>query len=364
MKEIKKYLLERYPTVWNTHIVLVLPLALVAHLFFFCIGYFGLTDEVMAQYYYQWGKNFWGLYLLLNFVITILLLVGWLILLFKNNAFKHFYPVKRRHLLGQFLACFLIVMSSSSFYMSFIAGEHAKVEWKYTDSYIEAGIRLRLPEKEDFDYNLEDHAMRDYYTAKNADEIKNEDHFRWYLMRTVVFVVIAYIVTLLIFALRITGMRTTLLSVLASGTLIVFLSILLFFVNSLVGYEYEDEISLTIMLFSYLLLFFCSVSLQQRVSKLFSGILLNMAMFFFLPALFTAVVLLFYLLEMIAIRFDFYVLERLLYDIEYYVDDSNPLGFLITTLFIGLCVIGFIGTYTKFIKSWKASPKHGIGFRF
>jgi len=37
---MNKYLLERYPTIWNTHIVWVLPLALLAQVLFFIGGFF------------------------------------------------------------------------------------------------------------------------------------------------------------------------------------------------------------------------------------------------------------------------------------------------------------------------------------
>ena len=141
MNNLKKYLLERYPTVWNTHIIWILPLAIIAHFFFFGMGFLGLTDNVLADdYYYRWAENFEGLPLLLNFVISILLIVVWLIFVFKNNAFKHFYPIKRRQLLGQFVAYFVIVLSCISFFISFSAGEQVKVITKYTDSYIEAAL--------------------------------------------------------------------------------------------------------------------------------------------------------------------------------------------------------------------------------
>ena len=62
-----------------------------------------LNDEAMSNYYYYLGDNFKELPLLLSFIIMVLLSIGWLILLFRNNAFKRFYPVSRWQLFGRFI---------------------------------------------------------------------------------------------------------------------------------------------------------------------------------------------------------------------------------------------------------------------
>ena len=80
--------------------VLLLPLILLSHLVFFGLGFIMLTDEAMSNYYYHLGDNFKELPLLLSFIIMVLLSIGWLILLFRNNAFKRFYPVSRWQLFG------------------------------------------------------------------------------------------------------------------------------------------------------------------------------------------------------------------------------------------------------------------------
>ena len=40
MKKIEQYLLERYPSLWNTKIVWLLGIAFCAHLFFFLFVFF------------------------------------------------------------------------------------------------------------------------------------------------------------------------------------------------------------------------------------------------------------------------------------------------------------------------------------
>jgi len=103
---LKKYLLERYPAIWNIQIVWLFPLILLAHLFFFGLGFVMLSDEAMSNYYYYLGDNFKGLPMLLNFIIIVLLLVGWLIYLFRNNAFDRFYPVSRLAIVLAFCSVF------------------------------------------------------------------------------------------------------------------------------------------------------------------------------------------------------------------------------------------------------------------
>ena len=54
-----------------------------------------VTDEAMGNYYFSSRNRFEGLPMVMNFIAIVLLLVGWLIRLFRNNAFERFYPVSR-----------------------------------------------------------------------------------------------------------------------------------------------------------------------------------------------------------------------------------------------------------------------------
>ena len=120
---MKKYLLERYPAIWNTQVVLLLPLIFLSHLVFFALGFIMLTDGKLCKGYYPWGDSFNGLPMLLNFIIIVLLLVGWFIYLFRNNAFDRFYPVSRWQLFWRFVAYLVIIFGMTSAHISFIAGE-------------------------------------------------------------------------------------------------------------------------------------------------------------------------------------------------------------------------------------------------
>ena len=60
------------------------------HLFFFLWGFATITDENMSNYSFGLENHFEGLPMVMSFIIIVLMLVGWFIRLFKNNAFKRF----------------------------------------------------------------------------------------------------------------------------------------------------------------------------------------------------------------------------------------------------------------------------------
>ena len=144
MKKIEQYLLERYPSLWNTKIVWLLGIALCAHLFFFLFGFFSVNEEDFSTKYFGTIEKFFPIAFLLNFVISTLLLVGWLVQMSKNNAFKHFYPSNALKLFGQFVQYFLIVFASISFFISFVMGEDVRFRCHYSSSYV-ASLKLQYP---------------------------------------------------------------------------------------------------------------------------------------------------------------------------------------------------------------------------
>ena len=217
---MKKYLLERYPAIWNTHVVLLLPLILLSHLVFFGLGFIMLTDSTLGISYYPWGNLFNGLPMLLNFIIIVLLLVGWLIYLFRNNAFERFYPVSRWQLFWRFVVYFAVIGGITSSSFSFMAGEKAKVYWRYTDSYIHSVLRqypedIRDSERE----QLSDDQLKEYHIVHNASQIKKQVFIENFDDEIFLVIIIAFVLTILIFTVRITSLRTVLLSIVFSGLL-------------------------------------------------------------------------------------------------------------------------------------------------
>lgn len=132
--KINQNLLERYPSIWNTKIVWILSIAFCVHLLFFVIGLLSHSNPTSLQNYYVLDDYFNSGLVLANIVISILLLVGWLVYMFKNNSFKNFYPTSSLHLFGQFFQYFIIVLFSTTFYYSYMFGFQTYVNVKYDDA--------------------------------------------------------------------------------------------------------------------------------------------------------------------------------------------------------------------------------------
>ena len=340
---MKKYLLERYPAIWNTHVVLLLPLILLSHLVFFGLGFIMLTDSTLGISYYPWGNLFNGLPMLLNFIIIVLLLVGWLIYLFRNNAFKRFYPVSCWQLFGRFVVYFAVIGGIISSSFSFMAGEKAKVYWRYTDSYIHSVLRQYPEDISDSEREkLSDDQLNEYYIAYNASHIKKSVFIEKFDVQIIFAIVIAFVLALLIFMVRITSLRTALLSIVFSGVLSLLLSLLTMFILhiSIVTIR-EIYVALAILWITYFLVIGLSIFLNR---KLYRGIAVNTSLFGILPIIIIT-------FTTIAEEYDWwYFLEK---NYSYWYDIKE----LIVLIGGILLSIGFIGLYTNVIKRWRAMPE-------
>ena len=340
---MKKYLLERYPAIWNTHVVLLLPLILLSHLVFFGLGFIMLTDSTLGISYYPWGNLFNGLPMLLNFIIIVLLLVGWLIYLFRNNAFERFYPVSRWQLFWRFVVYFAVIGGITSSSFSFMAGEKAKVYWRYTDSYIHSVLRqypedIRDSERE----QLSDDQLKEYHIVHNASQIKKQVFIENFDDEIFLVIIIAFVLTILIFTVRITSLRTVLLSIVFSGLLCLLLGLVLILVLESNMFAIRDVyVVLTILWLTYLSVIALSIFSNK---KQYRGIAMNTSLFGFLPITITTLIA-------IGERYNWwYFLEKnysCWYDIRELI--ISIVGILLSLVFVGL--------YTNVIKRWKAMPE-------
>ena len=140
--KINQNLLERYPSIWNTKIVWILLVAFCVHILFFIIGFVSHMDPTSLQKYRVTNDFFESGLIMVNVVISILLLVGWLVLMFKNNSFKNFYPTSSFQLFEQFVQYFIIVFVSISFYFSYMFGFESYIKYEYPDAKIKEQIDL------------------------------------------------------------------------------------------------------------------------------------------------------------------------------------------------------------------------------
>ena len=137
-----QYLLERFPTAWNTRLIWMLLAAFLLHLLFFIIGFFTLSNPKILQesfidyIFFENGTVF------LSSIISLLLIVIWLIYMFKNNAFKNFYPISRPKLFKQLLSYLFIIFSCTSFNLSYEYGMKTYIASTYKNDQIKKEIGI------------------------------------------------------------------------------------------------------------------------------------------------------------------------------------------------------------------------------
>ncbi|MGB5982716.1 MAG: hypothetical protein WBG46_11290 [Nonlabens sp.] len=137
-----QWLLERYPLIWNTKIVWMLAISIVLHIIFYLSGVISMIDpEVLQEYktldfFFDSGAFFFGL------IISIVLLMLWLISMFRNNAFKNFYPTSRTKVFLQFVSYFFITMAATTFYYSFTLGMQTYIGIEYDDARMDKEIAI------------------------------------------------------------------------------------------------------------------------------------------------------------------------------------------------------------------------------
>lgn len=190
LNKFNQYLLERYPTVWNTKIVWMLLAALVFHIVFFIIGYVSHIDPVSLQKYSVKDDYFRNGVIFVHLIISILLIVGWLLMMLKNNAFKNFYPTSKGKLFGQFVQYFIIIFSCTTFYFSYMTGFRMFINNKYPDQEMAKNVDIINRTAPFFSQNIESYTLEnrlfpkpfyDLYCENNIEKIdRNKKFFVYY----------------------------------------------------------------------------------------------------------------------------------------------------------------------------------------
>lgn len=135
-QKINKTLLEKYPSIWNTKLVGMLFITLSLHVLYFL---FGLLRFISPELLDKWFSSYEGVGEFtnpLNYIIIILLIVVWLAQMFKNNAFKSYYPQSNKVLFGQYLQYIIILFSIISLPLSFTLGYKTFLNIKYPDATV------------------------------------------------------------------------------------------------------------------------------------------------------------------------------------------------------------------------------------
>jgi hypothetical protein len=136
------YLLEHHPTLWNTKMIWMLAASLILHLLFFIAGFLSLMNPETLQEYRTIENFFSNGVVLLGILVSVLLLVIWMISMFRNNAFKNFYPFTRLKLFKHFISYFVIFLASTTFYYSFTLGMQSFTHITYDNERMKSDITL------------------------------------------------------------------------------------------------------------------------------------------------------------------------------------------------------------------------------
>lgn len=159
IKNFNRYLLEHYPAVWNTKIVWMLLAGIMIHIIFFFIGYISHADPKSLHKFNVMDDYFSGGMIFIHLIISILTIVGWLILMFKNNAFKNFYPVTKWKMFSQLLQYFIIIFTCTSFFFSYMAGFKLFVKNTYPDGRMSESIAVINRTYPFFSQDLENYTL-------------------------------------------------------------------------------------------------------------------------------------------------------------------------------------------------------------
>lgn len=329
MKKINQYLLERYPSIWNTKLVWMISAAAVIHLLFFVIGFFSINEQELKTSYFRIFGSYFGHPFLLNLVFSILLLVGWLTQLNKNNAFKHFYPSNPHKLFGQFAQYFVIIFASTTFFISFVMGEKVSIRLKYPESYItELKSNYLEEEKEaDEDSYYDDMWGSDHYLIKNVEDAYEDALILSPFLLGNYFLLPTLFVALIVFCVRVTSLRAFLLGIVFSHVLALVLAFFSVFISIITSY---DAIGYLYIFTAFAVIALTTVSLG-KLPKNFIAIGINFSLIVFAPALFSLL---------------------LLFESKQLLPTATPVSYVML-----LGTLAFVYGYSKFIHQWKATPE-------
>lgn len=129
-KKIQQYLLEHHPLLWNMRLHQIVAISLCLHLIHFIIGYLSFTDILSMGYSDATQMFFSGPFALFSIVGSGIVLVLWLVKVFRNNALKRYYPISKEKVFVQFLILFLACSLNMSYYYSYTYGFvlHGKIK--------------------------------------------------------------------------------------------------------------------------------------------------------------------------------------------------------------------------------------------
>lgn len=116
-----------YPLIWNTKIIPFLLVSLGIHLLFFAVGYQNaIVHSVQVHNFSNQESNATTINLF-AILISVLVLIIWCVLYFRNNGFKAFYPKTNYALFKEWLLILVFCLSTFSYALSSIFGANVQI---------------------------------------------------------------------------------------------------------------------------------------------------------------------------------------------------------------------------------------------
>ncbi len=142
IKKLNKYLIEHFPTIWNTRLVWMVGIAMLVHIVFFIMGYTSVNSQKdIASRYSLESFYFSSSVVFIGILTSIIIILIWIIYYLKNNAFKNLYRLKKGTLFLQFsIIIFIIFINITQFY-SFSSGLKLKIKSSYDWEVIDKDIK-------------------------------------------------------------------------------------------------------------------------------------------------------------------------------------------------------------------------------
>jgi hypothetical protein len=125
IKKINQFILERFPTMWNTHFIWMILFGILTHIVFFIAGYATLNYSLLKSYgisYHFFNTSLFAVYA----IICLLAIIFMGLRYFAHNPFKHFYPVSKLYFWKIFAQLFIIAWLFCTVYISYEQGMIAK----------------------------------------------------------------------------------------------------------------------------------------------------------------------------------------------------------------------------------------------
>ncbi len=140
ISKINKYLIERYPIIWNTRLVWMLLIIAFLHLVSYLAGLI-VTIPILQNGSPSDALYFNGVFQI-QLLIALMALIFWVTAYFKNNPLSKLYPLSHIGMIKQFAIHFVILLGLLSFYIPYEYSLNRTISRKFNIEQISKDAHL------------------------------------------------------------------------------------------------------------------------------------------------------------------------------------------------------------------------------